>query len=124
MPTFNILLAYDTTKYGCVEVEADTWKAAVASLTHDSWYDSCHEPGDEGWEQRVVHVETENGDILAEGQDINYDCSLVHYMPVVHRLTTILNTCDLSDEAATALTDYIQELQAMVQDPIFKKEIN
>ena len=47
MPTFNILLAYDITKYGCMEVEADTWEAAVASLTHDSWYDSCHEPGDD-----------------------------------------------------------------------------
>jgi hypothetical protein len=70
MPTFNILLAYDITKYGCMEVEADTWEAAVASLTHDSWYDSCHEPGDEGWEQRVVLVEAENGYIEAE--DIHY----------------------------------------------------
>jgi hypothetical protein len=79
-------------------------------------------PSDDGWEQRVVDVETENGDIVADG--INYNCALVHCSPIIHRLTTILDTCDLSDEAATALTDYIQELQAMVQDPIFKKEIN
>jgi hypothetical protein len=63
-----------------------------------------------------------DGDIVADG--INYNCALIHCCPIIHRLTTILDTCDLSDEAATALTDYIQELQAMVQDPIFKKESN
>jgi hypothetical protein len=33
MPTYNILLAHDTTYYGNVSVEADTWEEAVASLT-------------------------------------------------------------------------------------------
>jgi len=120
MPTFNILLAYDITKYGCMEVEADTWEAAVASLTHDSWYDSCHEPGDEGWEQRVVDVETEDGDIVADG--INYNCALVHCSPIIHRLTTILDTCDVPDDTAAALVAYIEELQSMVRDPIFNKD--
>ena len=120
MPTFNILLAYDTTKYGCMEVEADTWEAAVASLTHDSWYDSCHEPGDEGWEQRVVHVEAENGYIEAE--DIAFNCGQVHVYYVVDRLTTIMDTCDVPDDTAAALVAYIDELRAKVKDPIFKKE--
>jgi hypothetical protein len=35
MPTYTILLAHDTTYYGCVGVEADTWEEAVASLTSD-----------------------------------------------------------------------------------------
>ena len=120
MPTFNILLAYDTTKYGCMEVEADTWEAAVASLTHDSWYDSCHEPGDEGWEQRVVLVEAENGYIEAE--DIHYNCPMIHYLAVIHRLTTIMDTCDVPDDTAAALVAYIEELRTMGRDPIFKKE--
>jgi hypothetical protein len=124
MPTYTVLLAHDVTYYGNVSVEGDTWEEAVASLVLDDW-DECHWGGDDGgWEQRVVHVETENGDILAEGQDIKYDCSLVHYMPVVHRLTTILNTCDLSDDAAAALVAFIEELESMVQDPIFNKESN
>ena len=118
MPTFNILLAYDTTKYGCMEVEADTWEAAVASLTHDSWYDSCHEPGDEGWEQRVVLVEAENGYIEAE--DIHYNCPMIHCQSVIQRLREIQIAADL--DAALAL--FIDELRTMGQDPIFKKESN
>jgi hypothetical protein len=116
MPTFNILLAYDITKYGCMEVEADTWEEAVASLTHDSWYDSCHEPGDEGWEQRVVLVEAENGYIEAE--DIHYNCGLIHCQSVIQRLREIQIAAD--PDAALAL--YIDELRTMGQDPIFKKE--
>jgi hypothetical protein len=122
MPTFNILLAHDITHYGSVSVEGDTWEDAVRTLGDHHWLDNCTDASDDGWEQRVVDVETEDGDIVADG--INYNCALVHCFPIIHRLTTILDTCDLSDEAATALTDYIQELQAMVQDPIFNKESN
>ena len=116
MPTFNILLAYDTTKYGCTEVEADTWEEAVASLTHDSWYDNCHEPGDEGWEQRVVDVETEDGDIVAE--DIHYNCGLIHCQSVIQRLREI----QIAAVPDAALALYIDELRTMGQDPIFKKD--
>ena len=120
MPTFTVLLAQDVTYYGTVSVEGDTWEEAVASLTLDDW-DNCDQMGDGGWEQRVVHVETESGDVLAESEDINYDCALVHYMPVIDRLTTIMDTCDVPDDAAAALVAYIDELQGMVQDPIFRK---
>ena len=118
MPTFNILLAQDIPNYGIIEVEAETWEDAVASLTLGSW-DECYEQGD-GWEQRVVHVEAENGEILVE--DINFNCALVHYMPIIHRLTTILDTCDVPDDTAAALVAYIEELQSMVRDPIFNKD--
>ena len=121
MPTYTVLLAQEVTYYGNVSVEGDTWEEAVASLVLDDW-DTNYMDFDGAWGERVVHVETESGDIVAE--DIAFDCPMIHCQSVIHRLTTILDTCDLSDEAATALTDYIQELQAMVQDPIFKKEIN
>lgn len=119
MPTYTVLLAQDVTYYGNVSVEGDTWQEAVASLALGDW-DECYEPGDGGWEQRVVHVEAEDGDIVAE--DINYNCAMVHYYPIIHRLTTILDTCDVSDDTAAALVAYIDELRTMVRDPIFKKE--
>jgi hypothetical protein len=118
MPKFNILLAHDVSYYGSVEVEADTWQEAVASLTDADWGDNCTDSGD-AWEERVVHVETEDGAIVAE--DINYNCAMVHYYPIIHRLTTIMDTCDVSDDAAAALVAYIDELRTMVRDPIFKK---
>jgi hypothetical protein len=90
MPTFNILLAHDTTYYGCVEVEADTWEDCCCLSDLRQLVRQLHD-GDEGWEQRVVDVETENGDIVADG--INYNCALVHCSPIIHRLTTILDTC-------------------------------
>jgi hypothetical protein len=121
MPTFNILLAYDTTKYGCTEVEADTWEEAVASLTHDSWYDNCHEPGDEGWEQRVVQVEAEDGDIVAD--DLAFNTDMVYRDSVIQRLHEILYLCG-DASAATALVAYMDQLRTMVRDPIFNKESN
>jgi hypothetical protein len=60
MPTYTVLLAHDVTYYGNVSVEGDTWEEAVASLTLEDW-DECYEAGDGSWEQRVVHVEAENG---------------------------------------------------------------
>ena len=121
MPTFNILLAQDITHYGSVSVEGDTWEEAVRTLGDHHWLDNCTDASDDGWEQRVVDVETEDGDIVA--LNLNHNCSLVHYMPVVHRLTTILDTCDVPDDTAAALVAYIEELRTMVQDQIFKKEI-
>ena len=121
MPTFNILLAHDVTHYGTVSVEADTWEEAVRSLERDVWWEECNDPGDDGWEQRVVHVEAEDsGDIMAE--DLAFNCGMVHYKPVVHRLTHILDTCDVPDDTATALVAFIDELRTMVQDPIFNKK--
>ena len=120
MPTFNILLAHDITHYGSVSVEGDTWEDAVRTLEREDWWDHCTDASDTGWEERVVHVETEDGDIVAE--DVNYDCPMIHYFAVIHRLTTIMDTCDVSDEAAAALVAYIDELQSMVRDPIFKKD--
>jgi hypothetical protein len=67
-----------------------------------------------------VHVEDEAGDFLAE--DIAYNCAMVHYVPVVHRLTHILDTCDVPDDTAAALVAFIDELRAMGQDPIFNKK--
>jgi hypothetical protein len=59
--------------YGNVGAEGDTWEEAVASLTSDDWSE-CFEEGDGGWEQqqRVVHVEDEDGYIVAE--DIAFYC--------------------------------------------------
>jgi hypothetical protein len=73
MPTYTVLLAHDTSFYGNVGVEGDTWEEAVASLTSEDW-DECYEEGDGSWEQqqRVVHVEDENGYIVAE--DIAFNC--------------------------------------------------
>ena len=120
MPTYTVLLAHDITYYGNVSVEGDTWQEAVASLTSFDW-DECYEQGDGAWEQRVVHVEAEDGGgIVAE--DIAYNCAMVHYMPIIHRLTTIMDTCDVPDDTAAALVAYIEELRSMVQDPIFIKK--
>jgi hypothetical protein len=120
MPTYTVLLAHDITYYGNVSVEGDTWQEAVASLTSFDW-DECYEQGDGAWEQRVVHVEAEDGGgIVAE--DIAYNCAMVHYMPIIHRLTTIMDTCDVPDDTAAALVAYIEELRSMAQDPIFNKE--
>ena len=120
MPTFNILLAHDITHYGSVSVEGDTWEDAVRTLEIGDWWYHCTDSGDGGWEERVVHVETEDGDVVAE--DVNYDCPMIHYLAVIHRLTTIMDTCDVPDDTAAALVAYIDELQSMVQDPIFNKE--
>ena len=120
MPTFNILLAHDITHYGSVSVEGDTWEDAVRTLNDHHWLDNCTDASDDGWEQRVVDVETEDGDVVAE--DVNYDCPMIHYFAVIHRLTTIMDTCDVPDDTAAALVAYIEELRTMGQDPIFKKE--
>jgi hypothetical protein len=120
MPIFNILLGQDVTHYGSVAVEADTWGEAVASLTLEAW-DDCFEVGD-AWEERVVHVEAEDGDIVAE--DINFRCGMVHSYTVIQRLREVLYTCDVPDDTAAALVAYIEELRTMSQDPIFNKESN
>ena len=119
MPTFNILLAHDITHYGSVSVEGDTWEDAVASLTSDDW-EECYEEGDGGWEQqqRVVHVEDEDGNIVAE--DIAFNCPMIHCQSVIQRLREIQIAAD--PDAALAL--FIDELRTMRQDPIFKKESN
>jgi hypothetical protein len=77
---------------------------------------SATKPGDGSWEQRVVDVEAENGDIEAE--DIHYNCGLIHCQSVIQRLREIQIAAD--PDAALAL--FIDELRTMGQDPIFKKE--
>jgi hypothetical protein len=64
----------------------------------------------------VVHVETEDGDIVAE--DIAFNCPMIHCQSVIQRLREIQIAADL--DAALAL--FIDELRTMGQDPIFKKE--
>jgi hypothetical protein len=117
MPTYTIALAHDTSFYGLVGAEGDTWEEAVASLTSDDWSE-CFEEGDGGWEQqqRVVHVEDEDGNIVAE--DIAFYCPMIHRQSVIQRLREIQIAAD--PDAALAL--YIDELRTMGQDPIFKKE--
>ena len=119
MPTYTVLLAQEVTYYGNVSVEGDTWEEAVASLVLDDW-DTNYMDFDGAWGERVVHVETESGDIVAE--DINFNCGMVHSYTVIQRLREILYTCDVPDDTAAALVAYIEELRTMVQDPIFKKE--
>ena len=120
MPTYTVLLAHDVSHYGSVSVEGDTWQEAVASLTSSSW-DECTEAGADHYEMRVVCVEDErSGQTVAE--DIAYSSWLVHSLTVIHRLTTIMDTCDVPDDTAAALVAYIDELRTMVQDPIFNKE--
>jgi hypothetical protein len=120
MAVFEILLAQDVTHYGSVLVEADTWEEAVRSLEADVWWQECNDPGDVGWEERVVHVEDDTGRVVAD--DLNYNCAMIHSFPVIHRLTVIRDTLGLSHEATAAITAYIDELRTMVQDPIFNKE--
>ena len=123
MPTFNILLAQDITNYGIIEVEADTWEAAVATLTLGSW-DECCQEGD-GWEQRVVHVESEDGQILSE--DLNYNAPLVHSFDVACRLRRLLKDAELFKDFADLedrVERFAEELQAESRHPIFNKEGN
>jgi hypothetical protein len=117
MPTFNILLAQDVSHYGTVAVDAATWQEAVASLTYDAW-DDCYEAGD-AWEERVVHVKDEHGDIVAE--DLAYTTEMVHHASVIQRLTALMTNPDRVPCMVThqALADYIYELRTMVRDPIF-----
>jgi hypothetical protein len=120
MPTYTVLLAQDVTYYGNVSVEGDTWQEAVASLTLSDW-DECYEQGDGAWDQHVVHVEDEAGDFLAE--DLAYNKHMVYRESVIQRLHEILYLCgDVPDDTAAALVAFIDELRAMGQDPIFKKE--
>jgi hypothetical protein len=115
MPTFNLLLAMDESFYGTIEVDADTWADAVASLSKDAW-GACFENGNYGGDQhRIVHVEDEAGEILAE--DINYDCAMLHYIPVVHRLQQIL---EHPESMAAEIQAYIAEITADVQHPLFR----
>jgi hypothetical protein len=124
MPVFNILLAEDISRYGSIAVEAETWEEAVRQLTDESWDSHCIDPDDTGTERRIVHVEDGDGDgdgygaILAE--DISFDCSMVHYLSVVARLTDILDRPD--GYMAESIEAYIDELRTMVRDPIFNKE--
>jgi hypothetical protein len=122
MPTFNIMLAQDVICYGSVSVEGDTWEKAAASLTEKSW-DECCQESDGGWEQRVVYVEDDDtGNILAE--DISYNTEMVHYRSVIYRLTTIMANPDRVPCLVTqqALEYYMEELRAMVRDPIFNEK--
>jgi hypothetical protein len=122
MPTFTVTLAHDVSFYGTQVIEADTWEEAVASLTVEDWYDNCNDLGNDGWEQRVLHVEAENGDNVAE--DIAFDCVMVYQMPVVHRLTEILGACTLPDDARASITALIDEIRTMGRDPIFDLQDN
>ena len=115
MPTFTVLLAQDVTYYGNVSVEGDTWEAALASLTFGDW-DECYEPSEGGWEQRVVHVEDEDGDIVAE--DLAYNEHMVYRENVIQRLHEIQTAAD----TAAALVAYIEELRTVVKHPIFNKK--
>jgi hypothetical protein len=83
-------------------------------LDHD--WDTNYMDFDGAWGERVVHVETESGDIVAE--DIAFDCPMIHCQSVIQRLREIQIAADL--DAALAL--FIDELRTMGQDPIFKKE--
>ena len=116
MPTFNILLAQDVSHYGNVAVDAATWQEAVASLTDDAW-NECREVNDVGYEQRVVHVEEDDGAIVAE--DIAYSTEMVHQASVIQRLREIQL---VPDDMDAALAQYIDELRTTVRDPIFNKE--
>jgi hypothetical protein len=87
-----------------------------------SWYDNCTDLGNEGWEQRVLHVDAEDGDNVAE--DIAFDCVMVYHMPVVHRLTEILGAYTLPNDATASITALIDEIRAMSRDPIFNKEMD
>jgi hypothetical protein len=118
MPTFNILLAQDVTYYGNVSVEGDTWQEAVASLTLDDW-DECYEMGSAS-EERVVHVEAEDGGIVAD--DMAFNQHMVHRESVIQRLEILYLCGDVSDDTATALVAYMDQLRTMVRDPIFNKK--
>ncbi len=119
MPTYTVLLAQDVTYYGNVSVEGDTWQEAVASLTLDDW-DECYEMGSAS-EERIVYVEAEDGGIVAD--DMAFNQHMVHRESVIQRLHEILYLCgDVSDDTATALVAYMDQLRTMGQDPIFIKK--
>jgi hypothetical protein len=108
MPSYTIALAHDTSFHGFVGVEGDTWEEAVASLTSDDWSE-CFEEGRGGWEQqqRVVHVEDEDGNIVAE--DIAFNCPMIHCQSVIQRLREIQIAAD--PDAALAL--FMDQLRTM-----------
>jgi hypothetical protein len=70
-------------------------------------WDECYEEGDGSWEQRVVHVEDEDGNIVAE--DIAFNCPMIHCQSVIQRLREIQIAAD--PDAALAL--FIDELRTM-----------
>jgi hypothetical protein len=113
MPTYTVLLAQDMTYYGNVSVEGDIWQAAVASLTLDDW-DECYEESDGCWEQRVVHVEDEDGNILAEG--LEYRTQMVGRVGVIQRLREIRDM----DDVEAGLSAFINELWQADRHPVFK----
>jgi len=123
MTTFNILLAYDTSYYGTVSVEAETWEEAVSSLTDDDWDNECTDPSSDVWEPRVVHVEDEAGDILAE--DLAKYAYMTSIESVTHAIQAIIDQHH-SGEATTAMTEALElltkELNDGRQHPLFRKD--
>lgn len=117
MPVFNILLAHDIPHYGTTSVEAATWQEAVRSLVCDDWWDICVDMDDIGFDARVVHVETEEGDIVAEG--LHYDRDQLSVAGVQQRLREI----QIAPDQDAALALFIDELRTMSQDPVFKKPV-
>jgi len=123
MPTFNILLAYDTSYYGTTHVDAETWEEAVSSLTSDDWDNECTDTSSDMWEQRVVHVENEEGDILAE------DLAMCAYMTgidsVQHVVGGILADYRTNKDPAAmvkALELFVEELGDSKQHPLLRKD--
>ena len=117
MPTYTIFLAQDVAYYGSVAVEADTWEEAVASLTFRDW-DECYDEGDGAWEQRVVHVEAEDGDIVDESMDLEFNSLTIYRSGVIQRLREI----QIAPDQDAALAQFIDELLNRFQHPIFKKK--
>jgi hypothetical protein len=108
--------------HGFVSVEGDTWEEAVASLTLDDWERMLRSGATVAGNSNSAWSMSRTRTATSWPRTSHFNCAMVNYFPVVHRLTHILDTCDLSDDAAAALVAFIDELRTMGQDPIFNKE--
>jgi hypothetical protein len=124
MRTFNILLAHDTTFYGNVHVEAETWEEAVSSLTEESWTSACVEAGSFWFSERVVHVEDEFlGEIVAEDIRVNdYYIHIFDLKPQIARIVRDHHTGEGTAAMVEALEAMIAEFEPNRRHPLFRKE--
>jgi hypothetical protein len=126
MKTFDILLAHDTTFYGNVHVEAETWEEAVASLTEESWTSACEVNDGLSFSQRVVHVEDEDGEIVAE--DLGWDDCYIHTFVLKSRIDRIVRehhtgegTAAMVEALEAMLAGFEEDRRHPLLHPLFQK---
>ncbi len=98
MNTYTVLFAEDVPHYGSAQVTAASAAEALEAARHLDTSDHCTEPNWNGAVcRRIVHIETEEGTIVAE--DIALDGCFLRYGGQPDRLL-----CDVAPRLIDALT--------------------